>query len=169
MTNSTCAVDACGKKRIQREWCAAHYSRWYKYGDVNAYFGLRRESKGICKVDGCETVDQGVHGYCPIHYARWKKHGDPLIKKSVPSLEDHHGWTGDDASYGTVHDRIRRTRGSASRYACVDCGESAYEWSYDGRDPKQKLCSARGLAYSTKMDHYVARCVPCHRRHDLRK
>lgn len=169
MKHSTCAVETCEKKRIQREWCATHYARWYKYGDVNAYFGLRRESKGICKVDGCETIDQGVHGYCPIHYGRWKKHGDPLIKKPRPSLENHHGWTGDGASYGTMHDRIRRARGSASGYACTDCGESAYEWSYDGLDTNQKMCSERGLAYSVKMEHYVARCVPCHRRHDLCK
>jgi len=169
MPNLTCAVEECSKKRVQRAWCATHYARWYKYGDVNAYFGLRRASKSICKVDGCEIIDQGEHGYCPNHYRAWKKYGDPLTVKPRPTLGDHPGWTGDSASYGTVHDRLRRQRGSASVYTCTDCEGPAYEWSYDGLDPEQKLCPKRGMIYSLKMEHYVARCVRCHRRHDLCK
>lgn len=30
---SICSVDGCCKPRRGREWCAAHYARWRKYGD----------------------------------------------------------------------------------------------------------------------------------------
>ncbi|MEP9384531.1 hypothetical protein [Nocardioides sp. KR10-350] len=75
---------------------------------------------------------------------------------------------GDPESYAAVHSRLQRRRGSAWGWACVDCGEHAEEWSYDGGDPDERV-DAKGRRYSLDLSRYVPRCVPCHRRLDRRK
>jgi len=65
-------------------------------------------------------------------------------------------WTGDKATSEAVHLRLRRERGRASEYACVDCGEAAEEWSFD--EPS---------GYSVDLSRYAPRCIRCHREHDL--
>lgn len=30
----TCEIPGCGKKALARNWCAAHYTKWKKYGDT---------------------------------------------------------------------------------------------------------------------------------------
>lgn len=71
--------------------------------------------------------------------------------------------------YAAAHIRVRTARGPASAQACVDCGEPAADWSYDGKDPNQLVAPhgiCKGLAYSTSLDHYEPRCRPCHKRFD---
>jgi len=81
MPNPTCSVEGCERKLAARGWCATHYMRWRKYGDVNANFGPKRTVKGACIADGCELEDSGVHGYCAKHVRAWKLYGDPLVNK----------------------------------------------------------------------------------------
>ena len=35
-------------------------------------------------------------------------------------------------SYDRAHDQLRRMRGRAATYECVDCGQGADQWSYGG-------------------------------------
>lgn len=42
----------------------------------------------------------------------------------------------------------------------------AAHWSYDHLDSQQKIDAECG-PYSTDLDRYVPRCVPCHKKHDL--
>lgn len=63
--------------------------------------------------------------------------------------------TAEKRAYLTRHMRLRTARGSASQFACADgCGERAQDWSQlhdmSGEDP----------------EHYVPRCVKCHRAYD---
>jgi hypothetical protein len=37
-------------------------------------------------------------------------------------------------------------------------------WSYDGTDPGERICPARGYFYSLDPNRYRPRCQPCHRR-----
>ena len=60
--------------------------------------------------------------------------------------------------------------GAASEHDCVDCGGSAYQWSYDHSDPDERVATEpplTGIAYSLNPEHYSPRCVPCHKRFDL--
>ena len=71
-------------------------------------------------------------------------------------------WRGDIASYGAVHARM----GKASAHVCVDCGEQAKEWSYDGGCPHELTDPRRGLRYSPDPARYSPRCAPCHMTQD---
>ncbi|GAA4053526.1 hypothetical protein [Agromyces indicus] len=42
-------------------------------------------------------------------------------------------------SYKTAHARVRAERGLASNYSCVECGEPAAEWAYDGFSPDEQI------------------------------
>lgn len=66
-------------------------------------------------------------------------------------------WQSDNPTYRNVHERVRRARGKASEYGCVDdCGRQAEDWSQihgtDGTDP----------------EHYEPRCRTCHVAYDGR-
>ena len=76
-----CAVDGCGNNVKKRDWCEAHYKRWWKHGDPLAI--AARPPRPICKVDGCGTVAQGL-GFCNNHYKRFVKWGDPLAGGMTP-------------------------------------------------------------------------------------
>jgi len=57
-------------------------------------------------------------------------------------------------SYDVWHKRVRKARGPASGYACVDCGEPADDWSTV--DPASNDVWVR----------FQPRCRKCHRYHD---
>jgi hypothetical protein len=101
-----------------------------------------------------------------MHYARNRRHGDPaaVITPVRRRGSDNPAWVGADATYFTVHARLRDWRGPASGYPCVGCGAPAANWSYDHGDPNERL--GRAGPYSTDLDRYAARCVRCHRRWD---
>lgn len=76
----------------------------------------------------------------------------------------------DFVQYHAAHERVKRERGPASNHRCADCGRAAYHWSYDHEDPDEVVSNEeriKGVAYSLKTEHYVARCVPCHKVFDL--
>lgn len=79
-------------------------------------------------------------------------------------LEKHGCWTGDGASYGAVHQRLRSQRGRADVFDCEWCGEPAKHWAYDYACPNAKT-SEHGT-YTTDLDHYQPLCVLCHIRGD---
>jgi len=57
-------------------------------------------------------------------------------------------------SYDVWHKRVNKARGPASRYACVDCGEPAQDWS----TVNPSSGDVRG--------RFQPRCRKCHRRYD---
>ena len=57
-------------------------------------------------------------------------------------------------SYDVWHKRVNKARGPASRYACVDCGEPAQDWS----TVNSSSGDVRG--------RFQPRCRKCHRRYD---
>ena len=78
--------------------------------------------------------------------------------------------TGGPVRYQMAHLRVYKTRGKASQYVCVDCGDPAEEWSYNGGDPNEQISDDPrhpGSRYSSHPDFYAPRCVHCHRKHDL--
>lgn len=41
MTDPTCSVPGCGRRIRARGWCATHWDRWNKHGDVQAHIPVR--------------------------------------------------------------------------------------------------------------------------------
>jgi hypothetical protein len=72
-----------------------------------------------------------------------------------------------EGSFSAIHQRLRKIRGLATNYACVDCGKPAQHWSYDHACPDERRDFKLGLPFSIDLDHYQPRCVPCHKRLDL--
>lgn len=75
-------------------------------------------------------------------------------------------------NYEAMHKRVSRERGPAAEHVCVDCGEPALHWSYDGQDPAELTGPdvTRGrvyqVRYSASPEHYDPRCARCHKRFD---
>jgi hypothetical protein len=178
MDNRTCTVDGCTKptRTKSADLCKMHYHRQYRGQSIGNAAELRRKQRSPeCHIDGCHKPDlEG--GLCSMHGTRKRRHGDPLkaiaySERNMPTGEANHAWAGEDVGYAAAHDRVRRLHGSASLHSCVDCGQSAYHWSYNHDDPNEKHATLRlmlrPVAYSDKPEHYSARCVPCHKRFDL--
>lgn len=172
----TCPLEACG--RPARHWagdahvCNLHWKRWKRTGGLTKVrvTAPPRASRGTCVVDGCSAIDEGAHGLCKTHATRQRRHGDPEKvvapeERQVLTGAAHPQWTGDEATYAAVHQRLRRQRGVARSHACVSCGEGASQWSVN-RSAAGLLTSAEG-PYSTDLTDYDPRCVPCHKKYDL--
>lgn len=162
-----CSVEHCDRSDIQAHgMCRMHYHRWRRTGSTVAR--PLRATRGNCTVDGCGNLDCGPHGLCPKHNSRNRRNGDPLLLMGGPRARfgpENSAWTGDQASYSAMHLRVRGEKGRASLQVCVDCGRVAQQWSYDRSDPDERT-SADG-PYSVSINHYEARCIPCHKRFDL--
>lgn len=163
-----CSIDGCarGTRSIRGGLCEMHYYRVRRSGSAGDP-DSRKQWSGTCRYAGCDRDDAGGDGWCTLHARRVRVHGDPdVVGRATPTPgEMHPQWQGDDIGYSGVHTRLRKDRGSASNYPCTDCGQPAEHWSYDHDDLNEKLATEG--PYSTNLDHYSARCVPCHKRFDL--
>lgn len=94
----------------------------------------------VCKRCGKEAlVCEGGKGFCSRSCA---------LKNTSSGT-----WKGDDASYGSFHDRVRNYRGRPT--SCVwGCQSDAYDWASLTGDHKN-------------IDDYAAMCRRCHRRYDF--
>lgn len=110
---------------------------------------------GRCSIEGCER-EPTARGWCRRHYQRWFRHGSTDLPQPR------------DPTYSTVHRQLRRTKGRASDYPCVGCGEQAAEWAYDHLDPNERTGLVHGVPrpYSANLDHYAPMCKTCHWRFD---
>lgn len=122
-----------------------------------------------CLVEGVEKPAT-ENGMCKKHSTRVRRHGDPFAfthqrDRDYPRGSAHHSWTGDQVTYDDMHRRVVRAMGSASEHPCTDCGNPAKHWSYDHKDPDERL-GDKG-AFSLDINHYLPRCVSCHKRFDL--
>lgn len=162
-----CAAPGCDHGDIQAKGlCRMHYFRLRRRGSLETP-RPKRNRRGVCTVEGCEKTDNGQSHLCSMHETRVRRHGDvnAVHTPRVHVGADSTSWTGDDATYTAVHQRLRKKRGSASGQRCADCGRRARQWSYDRADENEKQ-SDEG-PYSTDLSHYLPRCTPCHKRFDL--
>lgn len=151
-----CSVDGCEKPRHGNTYCSAHHARWKRYGDPEAPL-LRHPNAGLCSVNGCDQPMR-KRTWCAGHYAQWQRYGE------VRPFEYKWG----DGGYVSTHNLIRRRRGKAVLFVCVDCGGPAEEWSYDHNDPDERtrLHGGHLVTFSRNPDCYSPRCVRCHRIYD---
>ena len=176
MTETTCAVNGCGKPIKRKALCYGHYMKAWRYGtptpehsprweDIRGrrYGTLtvveRKAGKWICQ---CDCGDRAIRSAGELN-----RTGDT----SVCGTPGRHYRT-DAPGYSGAHGRVRSLRGSASAHRCVDCGGPASHWSYNHDDLDELVEQVRGgytVAYSTDPQHYSSRCVPCHKRYDLHR
>jgi hypothetical protein len=150
-----CSVDACPDAAEVRGWCNKHYLRWKRHGDPEYRRSLVSDSP--CAAAGCD--DPAVSkGFCAKHYSRMLRNGDPLGGRAMRY-----------DSYAATHSRRIKALGLASVRPCVDCGEPADQWSYQGGCPDELQDEATGCAYCLHDTCYRARCYSCHWRHDHRR
>lgn len=161
-----CSV--CGAPHYARGFCQMHYQRWNQFGDPGQV-----GSKLMPRGDACSVPECGepvlARGLCNMHYARQRKHGDVhtvLTGGCYLSGADSPVWGGDAVTYHAAHGRVYRTRGSAKGYRCIDCGNRAAQWSYDGGAGSLELHAPEG-DYCADPGFYDPRCISCHKKFDL--
>lgn len=75
-------------------------------------------------------------------------------------------WRGDDVGYIGIHQRLRREKGKASNFMCVEngCAKPAQDWSYNHKDPAEKYAERDGyvLPFSVNTSFYEPRCKAHH-------
>ncbi len=72
-----CSIEGCQNKLYARNWCNAHYLRWFKYGDPLLTKTDRRPPNQSCEALGC-LLKAVWGGYCQKHKRRKDLYGDPL-------------------------------------------------------------------------------------------
>lgn len=168
MPDRRCSIPDCDSptKTSRQQWCLKHWTRWYRHGDPLAAKPWHRRG-GPCSVAECPNPEY-VQDLCEVHHARKLRTGttDYVGYTRQARGPANAAWMGDEVTYEGAHHRVRAARGSARRQHCHDCGGPAAHWSYDHADPDERR-SPGGAAYSPNVDHYVPRCVPCHKIHDL--
>jgi hypothetical protein len=121
-----------------------------------------------CKFDGCDGKRSG-RGYCRKHLYRLRTHGDPGVvitaKECAAVGEASPSWRGDDIGYSAAHFRVKKLRGRAALFDCVDCHDEAAEWAYIHGSIREQR-NEKGQAYSADAEDYQPMCVPCHRAYD---
>lgn len=117
-----------------------------------------------CTISGCDnSARYKATGWCGTHYHRYWRTGstDPAPKALRADL-----------TYFGAHGRVKAFFGSATRQACVQCGNPADEWAYDGTDPSE-LSGLVGdrwpVTYSVWPEFYKPMCFGCHRAFDAGK
>jgi hypothetical protein len=151
-------------------YCELHYYRLYRNGQLDPV-RPQRKTGGPCAVDGCDDLDIDI-GMCAKHATRTRRHGDPTVcilpeDRNLARGPNNPSWAGDGVGYDGAHMRVEAAKGSASNHACIDCGNAARHWSYDHADPNELIGGRGSYPYSADPDHYVPRCVPCHKKFDL--
>lgn len=75
-------------------------------------------------------------------------------------------------NYDSIHKKLKRVRGKAKDYVCVDCKEAqAIHWSLNtgAMDLRfQQGGREDGRMFSTNIWSYSPRCMKCHSEHDRR-
>lgn len=171
MPGGQCSVVGCDREDHTRGWCQAHYFRVLRNGYPGAAKVRPPKGNPSCAVQDCDrTTKGGYWGYCDKHIQRVRSHGDPTVIKP-PHFQGgsaHPNWAGAAIKYGAAHERVRNVRGRVRQYPCVrGCGKAAQQWAYDHQDPEELWSEHHGVPYSQHPHHYLAMCIPCHKRFDL--
>jgi hypothetical protein len=74
MAKGQCAVEGCVKDAFGRGWCAMHYYRWLKHGDLHYERVYTSAPRKTCSIDGCSRLVTG-RGWCATHYYYWRTYG----------------------------------------------------------------------------------------------
>lgn len=189
MSDRMCSIDGCPGKVLARAWCRNHYYAWKRNGDPLAAKRVYRfdhdTAAAFMRAAGleplvpypgksnvpwlCRCLTCGAEVSPRLHSIRAGQGGcRRCADRRTGQRQRGAGnpyWRGDQAGYFAVHRRLLAQRGKASEHPCVDCGEQAQEWSYDGGSAGEQVGTepgAEGLKYTTDLTTYSPRCTKCH-------
>lgn len=183
MTQRGCSVEDCDRSHYAKGMCHLHWQRQKKGQPFEAPL---RGSIEECSIEGCGKGGKITRGLCRTHYTRWfarQRYGRPETRDNDLAIKlpgghgvgevagpEHYRWLGDEIGYKGAHIRVKRARGSASRYLCGHCMQPAQEWAYNHTDPNPSIGEYGGslMEYSLDANCYIPLCRPCHRVEDAR-
>ena len=127
----------------------------------------RNKSKP-CEVEGCHSPRHQARRYCKVHCIRLYEHGDLLPEIPVASRATRDPNPTTPCGYLTAHERAYRTRGKASDYHCINCGQPAIHWAYRNGSPREQVgpVAGRPARWSPDPSDYDPMCHACHMRQD---
>ena len=114
-----------------------------------------------CSVENCTSTVK-ARGLCNTHYQAWwwrqpKESRNPKNGRPPKPI----------VSYWGMHTRLKRLKGHATENICIDCGNQAQDWTWNtscddvlygmAKDGRKNLSP-----YCLHLEHYDARCTPCH-------
>lgn len=150
----------CGESSAPNRlnWCEACYCRTWRNGTPGYRVRLKVLKRKRCEV--CSSYFTGrLSPSGPVRHCSRACAGLSNTGDRNPT------WKGDDVGYSAVHSRVRRVKGAASDYPCVDCGGNAQHWSVDRDAPRLRF--EDGMPYSSEPDDYYPRCAACHKAYDM--
>lgn len=148
-TRYMCKIDNCQKKVQSRELCSTHYMQWY-----------RSQVRDVCSSDDC---DRAVYSrsLCESHYKSLLREENPSYDTAQrQALKDNKSLLSPE--YKRMHARLRKLRGPARDYDCIDCGQTAAEWSLSADSSLYGIESRKTFPYSQNVEDYAPRCTKCH-------
>lgn len=153
MSNTTCEVDGCDRRRVYRLYCNGHYRRWKRNGDPG-HADLRSTSSepSTCGFDGCGR-SRRTGGLCAAHYLQ-KFHGKPLKpiqQRSDTTARDDQGRKQCSAcsqwlALSSFYNNAGTKDGMATK--CIDCARSyALHRGYgiSGHEYREMLARQEGV------------------------
>ena len=164
---TVCSFPDCGRKARGHGLCSGHYTQARRGQDLRPLRASRPHIEGDgCGAEGCDRLRRHGSRYCRMHGARYERHGDPSIviapdERDLPRGERHHAWAGDSADYWTVHQRVRKWKGKASKHQCR-CGKQAAQWAFIG--PRS---ADERMPFDTDVNLFEPMCISCHKRMDM--
>lgn len=141
-----CTFTNCNNKDAAKGLCSKHYMRLY------------RASGGTC-----QECDRTIYcrGLCESHYKTLLRLENPEYDTAQRDI-DTSNKSLRNPEYKKAHDNVRRIRGRASNYSCVDCGGTAREWSLSNETDLYGIEDKKTYPYSLNIEDYEPRCSKCH-------
>lgn len=160
-----CSLDYCDRPVRSLGYCKPHYQQSYR-GEALRPLRLVRRGAGDqpCFIDGCGRPII-ARGFCNLHY---KRSVDGTLD-AQPKTRNWTDWSSPHfVSSSGAHARVRALWGKASQYPCIECGQGAAEWAYDGTDETERYGENAGVFsfYSLYPEFYMPMCHKCHRKRD---
>lgn len=109
-----------------------------------------------------QTSRAGDEGYLALRHVPTDRQRTPTTRKA----------SGDPASYSAAHGRVRRQRGPASDWRCIQCGAPAEQWAYRSTNAREIRGTNRAgnpRVWSPDPADYDPMCTPCHAARDGRR
>jgi hypothetical protein len=171
VTRTVCTFEGCLQPHRSFGLCEAHYYQQRRGQNLKPVKTLTRRVKPVpnCEVHGCAAEAMSHYAtMCTKHHTRVRRHGDPsTLNFNIMRGSANPTWVGERVGYTGAHDRVRKSRGHASGYQCVECGSAAAQWAYDHSCPDEK--TSKMGPYSTDLSRYQPMCVSCHKLFDLER
>lgn len=150
-----CSYTGCSAEISQRS--RTGLCRYHRVRVNGEKLQARLDAAGVMCSEGCGRGAAWNHaGMCAACHVRAHRGG-----YKGPAVQER---SNEPVSYKQTHIRLSRHLGKAANKLCVDCGEQAGHWSYDGNCPEEQV--EDGLRWCRHDEHYKPRCVPDHSKYD---